>query len=106
MVTITLFKKQALFRGFRVEGHAGAGVEGQDIVCAAVSSASYLVANTILEVLGIPAEAKAEEGVMSVMLTLEDAPKAQDILKGFALHCEQLTAEYPKNVKVIYGGVK
>ena len=33
-------------RGFEISGHAG-GSAGRDIVCAAVSSAVYMAANTV-----------------------------------------------------------
>ena len=36
-----------LLSGFSVTGHAGAGEYGQDIVCAAVSSATYMTANDL-----------------------------------------------------------
>ena len=36
--------------GFSMEGHAEYGEAGEDIVCAAVSSAAYLVVNTLTDV--------------------------------------------------------
>ena len=39
--------------GFRVEGHSGYAEEGADIVCAAVSSAAYLIVNSVTEVRGV-----------------------------------------------------
>mgnify|MGYP000287887337 CR=1 FL=1 len=51
--------------GFRMEGHAGLGEKGQDILCAAVSSAAYLVANTATEVLHLcPLSLRVGEGEM------------------------------------------
>ena len=38
--------------GFCISGHAGAGSAGRDIVCAAVSSAAYMAANTLTDVIG------------------------------------------------------
>ena len=54
--------------GFWIQGHSGYAEEGSDIVCAAVSSAAYMTANTILEVLGISADVTAEDGDMSCLL--------------------------------------
>ena len=54
--------------GFHITGHAG-GEAGTDIVCAAVSSAAYLVANTVTEVMGLrPRELRAEDGDMLLEL--------------------------------------
>ena len=36
--------------GFSVLGHSGLAQEGEDILCAAVSSAAYMTANTVLEI--------------------------------------------------------
>ena len=38
MITITVFKHQDQYRGFRSSGHAGYAERGHDIVCAAVSA--------------------------------------------------------------------
>lgn len=57
--------------GFRLCGHAGWGEEGTDIVCAAVSSAAYLVANTATDVLGVtPLSLRVAED--SMLLRLEE----------------------------------
>ncbi|MEI6580056.1 MAG: ribosomal-processing cysteine protease Prp [Eubacteriales bacterium] len=105
MVKVTLYKDEGLVRGFKMNGHACEGKAGSDIVCAAASSAAYLVANTITEVIGIKAKPKVGEALMMMMLTKEQATKAQDILKGFEIHMRELEKAHPKNIKVIYGGV-
>ena len=38
---------------FTVKGHSGSANAGEDIVCAAVSSAVYMAANTVTEILGL-----------------------------------------------------
>ena len=51
--------------GFSVLGHSGLAQEGEDILCAAVSSAAYMTANTVLEILHItPISLRAEDGEM------------------------------------------
>ena len=79
--------------------------EGQDIVCAAVSSAALMAANTITDVIGTPAKAEAESGSMIFHLS-ETNEKTEAILRGFELHLKELSKQYPLNIKVIYGGVK
>ena len=84
---------------FTVTGHAGAGTAGEDIVCAAVSSAAYMAANTITEILGVNAETDVREGYMRV--SFGGSKAAADIVKGLRLHLRELQAQYPDNVKVM-----
>ncbi len=86
--------------GFEVKGHAMQGDEGEDIICAFVSSACLMTANTITEVIGLDADASAEKGFLKLMI-LENATKASDVLKGLKLHLTELQKDYPQNIKVI-----
>lgn len=87
--------------GFKADGHAYSGEPGEDVVCAFVSSACLMTANTITEVLGLDADAQADDGYLKLMI-LENAAPAQDILNGFKLHMTELEKDYPQNIKVIY----
>ena len=61
-----LTSSEGLLQGFLMEGHAGAGEAGQDVVCAAISSAAYLVVNTLTDICHVtPLTLRAEEGRMS-----------------------------------------
>lgn len=68
------------FVGFKMSGHAGYADEGEDIACAAVSSAAMLICNTATDFFLIPCKVEAVEN----LLNLEAEPiitKAQrDIL--------------------------
>ena len=86
--------------GFTLDGHAGAGVSGQDIVCAAVSSAAYMTANTVTEIIGATADITVDDGYMQVMLT-DKIDGCQDILSGFRLHLEALQDQYPNRVHLM-----
>ncbi len=86
--------------GFTLDGHAGAGVSGQDIVCAAVSSAAYMTANTVTEIIGATADITVRDGYMQVMLT-DRIDGCQDILSGFRLHLEALQEQYPNRVHLM-----
>lgn len=89
--------------GFECSGHAGFAQAGQDIVCAAVSSAAYLAANTITDSFGVEAKAQADEGYMLLQL-LEESEEAQKVLGGLEAHIRSLAQDYPRSIKVIYGG--
>lgn len=87
--------------GFRMEGHAGWGHEGEDIVCAAVSSAAYLVVNAVTEVLAVtPLSLRVDEGEMFFRLEPKDEPACRTLLLGLKLHLEQLEEQYPEHIQV------
>jgi uncharacterized protein YsxB (DUF464 family) len=83
---------------FKITGHAGYADAGEDVVCAAVSSAAYLTANTITEILGVKADATVKEGFLEFSFGGSEA--AVKLVEGLRLHTEQLQAEHPKHVKV------
>lgn len=87
-----------------MEGHSGSAESGQDIICAFVSSACYMAANTITDVLKLSANAEANEGYLSLSIK-ENPISAQDILCGLVLHLTELQKDYPKNIKVIISEV-
>ena len=89
--------------GFECTGHAGYAQAGQDIVCTAVSSAAYLTANTITDSFGLKAEATVDEGYMLFLLT-EESAQGTKVLDGLEAHIRSLAQEYPRSIKVIYGG--
>ena len=107
MITVRFFKKGSVFTGFEVEGHAFFDDEGRDIVCAAVSSAVYMTANTVTEVLCEKCECIEKEGYIKLSLCEDASQSALDVLRGLELHLRCLAEDYPENLKVIYhGGVK
>lgn len=89
--------------GFTVRGHAGNAPAGEDIVCAAVSSAVYMAANTITEVLRLKAQITERDGLLSLRLGEEQAEAAQVILRGLCLHITALSEQYPDFIQVERG---
>ena len=89
--------------GFTLDGHAGAGVSGQDIVCAAVSSAAYLTVNTITDVAGVsPLSVRVEDGELFFRIEPKDEPVCRVLLTGLKLHLTGLEEQYPDNIHVNY----
>ncbi len=82
--------------GFRITGHAG-GDYGEDIVCAAVSSAAYMTANTITDILHLPADIAVDDGLMDLTVT-DHLDACQSILAGFELHVQALAEQYPTRI--------
>ena len=86
--------------GFRISGHAGAGEAGRDLVCAAVSSAAYLTANTITDVIGVKASVGVKDGFLECRIAPEDAAACASALQGLRLHLSALRNQYPQNIQI------
>ena len=100
MIRVRYRTADDLLTGFTLSGHAGAGDHGQDIVCAAVSSAAYMTANTITEILGATADITVDDGYMDLTVT-DRIPGCQDILSGFRLHLQALQEQYPTRIHLM-----
>ena len=85
---------------FDVSGHAGFGEEGEDILCASVSSAVIMAANTITEIQHLQAEITERDGFLSLKLPTDEAKTAEVTLNGLLLHLNALSQEYPQFIKV------
>ena len=89
--------------GFSMEGHAEYGEAGEDIVCAAVSSAAYLVVNTLTDICHVtPLTLRAEEGRMLFRIEPGDESRCGDLLQGLKLHLQGLEEQYPESLRVAY----
>ena len=97
MIKARFFNQGDLLTGFEISGHGG-GEEGTDIICAAVSSAVYMTANAITDVLLVDADIKVEDGYL--YFEVKPMSETQAILKGLQLHLISLSKDYPKNIKV------
>lgn len=104
MIKVKFFKAEDQLIGFEAKGHSMSAPHGEDIICAFVSSACLMAANTVTEVIGIKAEAKAGEGYLKLMINAS-AKLAQDILNGLKLHLSELQKDYPENINVIISEV-
>ena len=92
--------------GFEISGHCS--VDGDDetgkIVCAAVSSAAYMAANTITEIIGDKAEIFTDDALMR--FTVQNPSECTvKVLKGLKLHLTELSGQYGSNIRS-YGGAK
>lgn len=100
MINSEFYTADGVLNGYKITGHSESAEHGQDVICAFVSSAALMTANTITDVCGIKAYANAYDGFMEIRI-LESAEKVQDILNGLKLHLTELSAQYPDNIKVI-----
>lgn len=100
MIRVAFLMRGKRLCGFEIQGHAGYAEQGRDIVCAAVSSAAYLTANTLTEVCQCRAKVHEAEGKLSVMVLPQEEEAAQITLKGLQLHLEGLCAQYSKYIQL------
>jgi len=84
-----------MLTGFHINGHAGLAEKGEDVLCAFVSSAAYMTANTITEIIGADADAEADDGDMFLTVR-EKIIECQTILNGLRLHLEETEKQYPE----------
>ena len=98
MIKVCFFTEHGLLTGYEIKGHSGyAESDKDDIVCAAVSSAAYMAVNTITDIICSQADIQVENGYLSVKT--DGAGEIQTILKGLRLHLQQLSQDYPENIK-------
>ena len=88
--------------GFHVHGHSGYAEEGEDIVCSAISSAVYLVMNTVTEIMHIDAQVEVDDGDAVMRILSKHAASCRDILQGLKLHLLALEEQYSNFIIVKY----
>ena len=96
MIQVVFTVDSGVITGFSLSGHADYSENGSDIVCAAVSSAAYMTANTITEIMELDCSVTADDGFMGLSLPYNEAEQAQVILNGLLLHLNALCEEYAK----------
>ena len=92
--------KQSRLSGFRISGHSMLAESGSDVLCAFVSSAAYMTANTITDIICANATAEVHDGDMKVMVC-EKIPDCQVILEGLLLHLSATEKQYPDYLKTV-----
>ena len=92
---------------FTVEGHTGLAEAGEDILCAAVTSAVRLVECAVNDVLGLEASVKVRQKDASITLKLPanlgqtHESTCQTLLAALMVHFVQLAEEYPDHITVL-----
>ncbi|MDI9504506.1 MAG: ribosomal-processing cysteine protease Prp [Clostridiales bacterium] len=104
MTKAVLYCRSGQLQGFLLEGHAGWGESGKDIVCSALSAITHMTAIGITEVMTLRAQVFTEEkaGRMRLILHPEDVSKAQVLLRAMELELGCIAEQYPGHLRVIY----
>ena len=107
MITASFHLEGSRIVSFQVEGHSGLATEGEDILCAAVTSAVRLTECAVNDVLGLEAAVKVRDRDASISLKLPNGlgqtneKTCQTLLAALLVHCVQLEEEYPENITVL-----
>ena len=92
--------------GFEIVGHSSKNCNDETgkIVCSAVSSAAYMAANTITEIIGDKAESSVSDAKMYFCVK-DPSPNSRQVIKGLELHLKELSGQYGNNITIL-GGAK
>ena len=107
MTTVTFHTEGKRIVGFECKGHSGYADAGEDIVCAAVTSAVRLCECTINDVLGLEASVKVRQKDASISLKLPaslgptNESTCQALLTALMVYLAELHEEYPENISVL-----
>lgn len=87
--------------GFEADGHSTQNCDDENgrLVCSAISSAIYMAANTVTEIIGNSADIDVSDGHMYFKVK-NPSRETSMVLEGLKLHIEQLAEEYSDNIKV------
>ena len=98
MTQVSFGKQSGFLTAFTLSGHSMAAEYGSDIVCAAISSAVYMAANTITEILGVQADISVEDGYFRLSISEADAERCAPMMEGLRLHLSELARQYPDHI--------
>ena len=107
MTTVTFLTEETRIVGFDARGHSGYAEAGEDIVCAAVTSAIRLVEATVNDVLGLAASVHVSGKEAKISFRLPGGLSAtaestcQALLMGLMVYLTQLHDEFPDNIEVL-----
>ncbi len=93
--------------GFEASGHAGYGVSGSDIVCAAISALTQATAGGLSEVVKAPIQTRMDEdtGYFSCMIEKNASPdalqNAQILLLTMKMALTEISRDYPGTIRII-----
>ena len=107
MTTVTFTTRGDRIEAVEFKGHAALADAGEDVLCAALTSAIRLIETTVNDVLAVGAAVKVREEKALISLKLpgdmgkESEDTCQALLAGLMVYLAQLSEEYPENLSVL-----
>ncbi|EWM53593.1 ribosomal-processing cysteine protease Prp [Ruminococcus flavefaciens] len=103
MIRAEFYEKKGNLTGFKFSGHSGYAEAGEDVACAAVSSAVQLAVN-ILEELGCESEVSIGDNIIECICK-NDGDISNRLLYVLKQHLEAILEEFPNTIKIIISEV-
>ena len=103
MTKVTFSSRKGAILSVDILGHAGYAEEGEDIVCAAISSAVMLTHALLYDVQHIPVDTLIEDDGAHIRITLPEngMERGQDALCALKLHFSELEQNYSDLLNVM-----
>lgn len=103
MTAVTIYKRSGQYAGFVIEGHAGYGEEGEDIVCAAVSVLSLNALNSIEAFTKDRFSGEEKDGYLSCSFPEALSEKAVLLLDSMVLGLTDIQRSYGKSyIRIVF----
>ncbi|MBQ6885616.1 MAG: ribosomal-processing cysteine protease Prp [Clostridia bacterium] len=101
MTRVKFLSKDESLYGFEIKGHSSVNCNDDEgkLVCSAVSSAAYMAANTITEIIGDECIIDVDDALMRVE-AVNPTQQTVTVLKGLKLHLTELSKQYSKRIKI------
>ena len=96
MITVTVSKKNNSYISFTSKGHAGYAEEGQDIICAAVSTLIINTANSLELLSKDEISEQEDDGFASFQFTKPISDKGMLLMDSLILGLTQIEDSYSK----------
>ncbi|MEE1054084.1 MAG: ribosomal-processing cysteine protease Prp [Acutalibacteraceae bacterium] len=101
MTSVKFLSDKENLYGFEIKGHSSFDcddIEGK-IVCSAVSSAAYMAANTVTEIIGDECKAVVDDALMRIEVK-NPSSSTVTVLKGLKLQLNELSKQYGNRIKI------
>lgn len=112
MIKIDVQKNNDKVVYFKIEGHANSAEYGEDIICAAVSSAGQMTLNGMLEILNMKnLDYRETEGLIECSLKFSEMPESETekssvLIDSMVSYLKAVAENYPRFVKLKIKEVK
>ena len=101
MTKVTFYRCGESFLGFKAGGHAGNAPAGENIVCAAISTAVGLTECQLTDVLRLEPDVTIDEENAAVRVMFKTPDEAaQPALRALNVYLKSLAGEYPRYLKI------
>ncbi len=103
MTRVTFYLSHEKIQAVDLQGHAGYAEEGEDIVCAAITSAVQMTHALLFDVKRIAVDALIEDDGAHIRLTLpaDGLDAGQEGFLALRIFYSELAAQYPEFIHVM-----